>query len=472
MTTAADTCSPHPRTLERAAAAAVCVLLLCALLTGLRRFLDSDEIEHLHRTWLMHQGAIPPLAAWFRHTPLLQWVLVPVLALTGETLRLIPIARVLVFLLSCLSLRLVYLITRDLFGSRLQAWLAVLLLQGSTIWLLKAPEIRPDSLMLPLALLALWLLVRHAQEPRAGALLGAGVAAGAAFCGKQNAAVVFLPVAGIVAADQVFRRRRVSPWILLGTVALAALGTWLTPAGRFLDTAMRDLVPGPSKFWPWHTLWLSVRYNPLLPLLFLGQLFRPLRLRPDVRIFRLHLYGIVAVGLLFLFLMNRPWPQELLATTACASIVASAAFADLLNWLGPRRSAAPLALALLLPLAAGLYLAVARPMTRQLRTARATLALTAPGEPVFDAFGQAIFRPHPLDPHFLLYQPTLFGGLARLQQSPIRVLVKDDLYYPHLPAAVRQWCEAEFVPSGLDPYVFVRRPAADHTRPDTPSGVD
>jgi hypothetical protein len=370
----------------------------------------------------------------------------------------VHVARLAVFLLGCGSLRLVYLITRDLSGSRTQAWAALLLVQGTGAWLLKAPEVRPDALMLLFCLLGLRLLQRYHRRPAAGTLAGVGLAALLAFAGKQNAAVFFLPVGLLFVLHAGGGRRRGLLGLTLVLVAAGAALAWWTPLGAFLDQAMGDLVPGRTKFWPLRELRTLVRVSPVPWLFFAAACWRPPALPPEARIVRAYLYGVAASALLFLFLMNRPWMQEFLGLAVVAGIVGSSALVALLARLTPPGRLIVVGACVALPLAASVYLSLTRPLARSLAPTRAVLARSAPGDVVFDACGQALFRPHPLDPHFLLYMPERFHRFAELRAANVRFLIKDDLYYPRLPDHVRRWCDTEFLPAGGSPYLFRRRP--------------
>jgi hypothetical protein len=62
------------------------------LLTAPRRF-DADEFEHLHGSWMVHSGFLPYRDFWQNHTPLLYFVLAPLLSVFNDGIPLIFVIR-------------------------------------------------------------------------------------------------------------------------------------------------------------------------------------------------------------------------------------------------------------------------------------------------------------------------------------------------------------------------------------------
>ena len=101
----------------------------------------------------------------------------------------------------------------------------------------------------------------------------------------------------------------------------------------------------------------------------------------------------------------------------------------------------------------------------QYASTREILRLAQPGEQVFDAYGRAIFRPHPLDPQFLVYHPRRFHRFEPLRRSGVKYLLLDQIYTPRLPQPVLQWMYDNFEPSGVHPDIYVRKSVAGDGSP-------
>ena len=61
--------------------------LALTLVLSIFRFLNDDEVEHVHSAWHVLNGALPYVDFFEHHHPLLWYVLAPVLAITGESAR-------------------------------------------------------------------------------------------------------------------------------------------------------------------------------------------------------------------------------------------------------------------------------------------------------------------------------------------------------------------------------------------------
>lgn len=444
------------RALNLFLAAGILLIGLAYFYAAPLRHMDNDEFEHLHKAWLMMTGRVPVIGPSL-HTPLLQWVIVPFMRLTGETPQIARVMRLVMFGFMAGSLSLVYGVARRIYGDALTARLAVILLAANLVWVNKAFEIRPDVPMVFFALAALRLLVAYHERPSWPKLAALGLCAALAFLGKQNAVVFFLPAVIVFTADAVFRRRIVPLWVVPAALALAAVLAQIEPFRHWFDTGMQYVVTKSGYFSPIQPFGRAWRFNRVLFLLFILQLPAPLRLAEGMGIFRVYLLSIVAVSIAVLFAISRPFMQEMLVLVACMSIVAANLLAVILrsvDW----RARYLIALFVIAPALVSVP-HTARRVTneRALETTRAVLAMTAPDDLVFDAYGRAIFRPHPLDPSFLVYRPARFRRLDQLKACGLRFAIRDHNYFPRLPKETLAWFDENFEPSPENPDILVRR---------------
>ena len=438
-----------------------CALLLIVVLyfgTSLCRRPDNDEYEHLHKAWLMKEGVIPLYRLTYLHSPMLEWLTIPIMRVTGESAGIFRAMRTVMFLISCGSLWLMYRITRRLFESPVQAILAVLLLLSNTVWIMKSFEIRPDNLMLVFALLSFLALMRYYAGRSPWHLLWFGACAALSVLGKQNAAIYLLPVSAILVWDTLIRARWLgAKTVVVGLLVVAAL-LMTHPAQSFLAANMRHLVPDDNKFWPWNHLRGIWDFNRVAFLLFLFQLFGPLSLAEKYRSFKPYLVGIPLTCFTFLFLMNRPFFQEMIVMTVFACVVASNLLVAILRAVDWKIRYA-ISLFVIAPAVITVPCeAITKPMADDLAITRAILEISQKNEQVFDAYGKAVFRPHPLDPAFLVYHPEQFlPRFDALRRSSVKYVIKDGIYFDLLPRATLDWIGSNFTESAANTNILVRK---------------
>ena len=120
------------------------VFLALTLALSIFRFLDADELEHVHSTWHVLNGAVPYVDFFQHHHPLLWYVLAPALAVAGESAATLVLFRLVFFLLTLAIAWATYRFARECRASREAAWLSVCLLLSMTTFVYVAIEIRPD----------------------------------------------------------------------------------------------------------------------------------------------------------------------------------------------------------------------------------------------------------------------------------------------------------------------------------------
>jgi hypothetical protein len=368
--------------------------------------------------------------------PLLEWTIIPFMSLTGESVAIIRVIRLVMFLLSCASLWVLYRIGREVLTGPTQALLVVLLVMGSRAWVTKSPEIRSDNLMLLFALLSFWVLVRYYRAPKPWHLFLFGVLAVLSFLGKQTALVFYAPLAVVFAWDAVFVRKRFS-WkiVVAGLAALAQLN----PLRGFLILHLNHLIPNAIRFPATINLAKGFWLNPALFTLFAFQLVRPLRLSDAGRPLVKYMFSIVFFELVVLFMLNRPFAQEHMVMTVFMGLLASGvglALSGKWSW----KIGCILAVALAAPALHDLSMnSMKCTLTADLEITRTVLKVSDRNDSVFDAYGKAIFRHHPLDPSFMVYMPKRFQRLDEPKQKDVPYVIWDPRYFVKLLPIVQEW---------------------------------
>jgi hypothetical protein len=188
------------------------------------RFLSRDEVEHLHSTWYVLNGALPYVDFFQHHHSLLWYVLAPLLALTGQSAAAVIVFRLAFFVLTLAIVWATHRLALECRGSRAAARLTVLFMLSMTTFVYVAIEIRPDVPQVFFAVVSVLYLVRlfRTRAPRHAVL--SGVAAGVAFLFLQKAAflLALYPVPFVFHAV-----RRQLPWrtglYLLGAFVVTCL---------------------------------------------------------------------------------------------------------------------------------------------------------------------------------------------------------------------------------------------------------
>ena len=424
--------------------AVIFVLLAIYLFSSQVRGLDNDEYEHMHKAWLMKEGTVSWIHPPFAHNPMLEWLIIPFMSATGESAAIIRVMRLVMLLVSFASLWVFWRIGKEVLAGETQALLALILLMGSRPWVFKSYEIRPDNLMILFALLSFWALVRYTRDPSWWRVLLIVGLAGLSFLGKQTAFVFGVPVALILAYDAVLVRKLIS-WklVLAGLVVLAVLAQ-VEPLKGFLASHAAYLVPSKFRFPASKFLLKALYFNPLICALFAVQFFRPHRLSEEGRPLGKYMIAIALFALAVLFQMNRPFTQEQLLMAVFMSLLASGLCVDIAakwSW----KAGCWLVLLLVGPAVAIMPMnATERSMNEAVGITRTVLKISDRNDLVFDAYGRAIFRRHPLEPSFLVYFPRSFRRLDQLKKQDVKFVIWDKNYAPQLPQPVKKWINTNY----------------------------
>jgi hypothetical protein len=202
--------------MPRLAAAVVAVLVALPLVLRLalveRRGFNPDELEHLHFAWNVSTGKVPYRDYFDHHTPALHYALAPLLRRYGversgdEAVASLFAARRVMWPAAVAILALTFALARGWHPDRRVAWVAVLLLGNTGVFLSKTFEVRPDVPATALVLgglvagLAAWKRLYEGRPGAGGRALLAGLLLGAAALFTQK--VLFL-LPGLVAASAV-----------------------------------------------------------------------------------------------------------------------------------------------------------------------------------------------------------------------------------------------------------------------------
>jgi hypothetical protein len=219
------------------------ILVVLALLTlslSVNRAFSEDEIEHIHASWYVQNGQVPYRDFFEHHHPLLWFLLAPLIALCGEELTVLAIARLLILLMAVGIGWLTWRISRLAGGDVETAWLAVTMLFSGFMFLPCVMEIRPDVPMALLALAAVERLLVFMIEGKTKQLLAASFLGALSFLFLQKAVFLF-PVAAVLLC--VWRLQgKISAALFWKTIAVFLLPLFLFTAWLLLVKGLHDFV--------------------------------------------------------------------------------------------------------------------------------------------------------------------------------------------------------------------------------------
>jgi hypothetical protein len=164
--------------------------------------------------------------------------------------------------------------------------------------------------------------------------------------------------------------------------------------------------------------------------------------------------------------MNRPWFQEMLVMITFMAILCSDFIVRIIN----RGGKLVVFIVLVIVVASPLFHIknifnktlpnnLISTMKSDLITTKAILDISGEDDLVFDVYGKAIFRHHPLEPKFLQYRPERFSRLDNLKKTEVKFLIKDSMYYPRFPEETLRWFDEKFCVVKENPNIFIRKGA-------------
>jgi hypothetical protein len=425
------------------------------------RNLNNDEYEHMHKAWLMLQGAVPFFSHKMLHGPLVNWIVALLIRIYGENVSVIETARQIMYILSLLSLFVIYLITKELFYNKTVSYIAPIFVTTNFIWFYKAYEIRPDNIMLFFALVSFLFLIKYHKTSYGRYLILFFLAALLSTLGKQNSAVFYFALLIAFGYNVLFRKRRYRLHFLAG-IFVIVLTILLVPLFRdfFYVNISRHLVPSDEKFLPTYFLKQVIFFNPLFFAMFFSHFLLQSKITYSDYVFRDYIYSVILTSFIFLFFMNRPWKQEMLIMTVFMCIVTAGSIAPLIHKYNIKLTyiCVGLLISMLSFFSASkqIILRSNKQLFEQVQITQSLVHISTCEDAVFDSYGKAIFRHHPFDPEFTNFQPEKFARFEELKSSNFRFLIKDE-YYDRLPEKVLIWFDENFIRSVIDPNIFVRK---------------
>lgn len=303
-------------------------LLVLIFLNSLWRYFDRDELEVIHTSWKILKGERIFQDFFQHHHPFFYYLLVPLVALCGESIITLITARIFVFLMFLGILFISYYLAAKIFNKKI-ALIALILLSSSPVFYTSTLEIRPDVPQTLAGLLALLFLFNHFKSrsrKKCKNLILSACFAGISFLFLQKA-IYLAFILGALILWQVLRKN--IPW---RDCLIYFLVFVLTLAPYFLYLYFSHTI---SLYWtfnwvlnlkflnhfsPWGTLKYIGKTNVILSLFSLIGLILLFSLHTKIQQKYL---GLIALGLfLSFFTVRAPYAQYLMSAVPLFAIIA------------------------------------------------------------------------------------------------------------------------------------------------------
>ncbi len=237
---------------------AIVLIVAARIHTALIRYFDNDEFSHMHWVWLMANGKIPYRDFFFYITPFFQWIQIPIFLLPpgGYVLLIARLSQLVTYLAVTF---LIYMLSKK-FADKTTAILAAVIFLTFPMTFDKTIDIRPDTLMMLLYLIPVYLAIN--SKPLTPFLLvlgGASISLGFLMLPKILFAIPALLYLFML-TKQILRPKNIALFLLGALIPAIILIVYLVSHGIMQDAfyaITRDSVAvnaGKSPFSPWKAL--------------------------------------------------------------------------------------------------------------------------------------------------------------------------------------------------------------------------
>jgi len=411
---------------------ALAALLLLIFSWSMHKEFDHDELEVIHTSWKIYQGEEIYVNFFQHHHPLLYYLLVPLIALNGEQVSTLVIARAILYILYLSILAVTYLLAKKLFNST-TAIISLILLSTSLMYTKNAIEVRPDVPQTLFCLISLYFLFAFLNKTRMRDLVLCGFTAGIALLFLQKAAI-FLFLGTVILLKELYRKKVVFRDLLICLVAC------FLPLGLYLLYLQLNQQLGSYFFfnwifnahfldreYPWQTLWTSYQENPLLWAFFILELCFCLKTRSQSQL------RWIAVGtLVFIIATKKPHQQYFIPLMPLIAILSAHAIQSFFRQ-NKKAIAAVLFLAVFYPFLVFANGAFELSNEGQLQKINYVLSVTKPSDYVYD--GDILFNVFRKDIDFFWYSLDRQDGLEtyqRLRPYHYDIYELIDRYHPQV----------------------------------------
>jgi len=168
------------------------VIMVLILTHSYYRWFSHDEFEHIHTSWKMLKGQKIYVDFFQHHHPFLSYLIVPVIAVFGETTASIFASRFLMFVMMSGILLVTYLIAMREFGKREIGVISLILTSTVVVFYGEAIEVRPDVPQALAGLLSIYFLFAYSENKSRLSLALSAVCLAVSFLFLQKAIALII----------------------------------------------------------------------------------------------------------------------------------------------------------------------------------------------------------------------------------------------------------------------------------------
>lgn len=220
------------------------VVAFSAFWSGFFYQLDLDEVNHLVRAYEVLRGRLPYRDFHSMYAPVLHWLLAPMIGVLGPTVQTVMTAKL--FMVACFIGRVTFtfLILRQVYSRNVAVvFLCLYFMDPFTVF--SGMQIRPDSLMMLLYTVGLYLTISSIRRRSRFGLLAAGVVMAFSVI-VHTKVIISVSIMSLVllAFLRMEKRSRSFQWYVIG--AVGATGAYLSyflatgTAGEMLRQTLLD----------------------------------------------------------------------------------------------------------------------------------------------------------------------------------------------------------------------------------------
>lgn len=182
------------------------VIMALILAHSYNRRFSHDEFEHIHTSWKMLEGQKIYVDFFQHHHPFLSYLIVPVIAVFGETTASIFTSRFLMFIMLSGILLVTYLIAMREFGKREIGVISMILTSTVVVFYGEAIKVRPDVPQALAGLLSIYFFLAYSDNKSRSSLALSAVFLAVSFLFLQKAIALIIAM-GFLFLYDLYRRR-------------------------------------------------------------------------------------------------------------------------------------------------------------------------------------------------------------------------------------------------------------------------
>jgi hypothetical protein len=440
------------------------------------RYLNEDEIEHLHVGYLISSGEKPYVDFFEHHLPMFHYLMSFLFTIIDNSKTIIFFMRWLMFLSVIIIFFIMFKIAALVFSEE-TAWLSIFFLSSNILFFEKSIEIRPDVPQTLFWLISLYMLIKGFRKMRYLFFVLSGISLGFGFTLTQKTIYLLAPVLltffiwNLLSLDkrEFFKKFQFSLiFITSFSIPILILFLYFWMIGAFKDFFKWNFVIAAlwgREMYPWEYMTTTMRQNS--PFWIFGLGFTIFHFCAKVRNWKFkpeEMLMPLSISFLLFAIIRTPGPykQTYMPILPIVAIYAGRSFEkgiNLIKELSENQS-------LLVPFFLIFFFSIALPPLAevaeeikinnqdQLELIDFIHKITEPSDHVFDGWGYGIMRPSSFYYHMLTVGVVNMMGKENREEKIIRSIIENDtkvMIYDYriktyLPESTQSFLKENFVP--------------------------